>query len=103
MCLSNAGHAEVFKCANNAGKVEYRDRPCPSGVVSMKVPVAPAPTLIETLNAKQLANQRAAELKSLNAAPPNAPVLRAMDKIIGGMKMNDIQQQDKLRQGDKRK
>ena len=40
-------HAEIFKCVDSAGKVEYRNSVCPSGAQSaaLDIPVAQGPTL----------------------------------------------------------
>lgn len=97
------GHAEVFKCPTAGGKVEYRDSPCPPGVTGTKVHVAPSPTPMERLYAKQLADRNAAELKASSVPPPSNAALTGMGKIIDGMKMNDIKRDDARRLGDKQR
>ena len=95
--------AEVFKCPSADGKVEYRDSPCAPGISGKKMQVAPAPTTMEVLTARQVANKNSIDLKAATAPPPGDGIPTFMGKILNTMKMNDIQRQEKLRQGDKAK
>lgn len=97
-----SARAEVFKCSSTDGKVEYRDKPCAGGIIGKRVPLAPAPTQAEVYAAKQVANRNADALKKANTIPSNGiPIF--MEKILGNMKMNDIQRNDALRQSEKKK
>ena len=58
--------AEVFKCSNAVGKIEYSDRACTTGLPGAKVPIAPPPTQMEVYAAKRLANKNASELRAID-------------------------------------
>ena len=102
LLFTASAYAEVFKCSGADGKVEYRDKPCADGIVGKRVPLVPAPTQAEVYAAKQVASRNADALKKANTVPANGiPVF--MEKILGQMKMNDIQRNEALRQSDKKK
>jgi hypothetical protein len=50
-------HAEIFKCVDSAGKVEYRNSACPSGTQSaaLELPVA---TTGQTLEIRRSSDER---------------------------------------------
>lgn len=102
LSLTMTARAEVFKCSSTDGKVEYRDKPCVNGIVSKRIPLAPAPTQTEVYAAQQVANKNASALTAARVVPTDGfPVF--MGKMINQMKMNDIQRNESLRQGEKKK
>lgn len=97
-----SAHAEVFKCSNTDGKVEYQDKPCAAGIVSKRVPLAPSPTSAEVFAAKQIANKDSDALKKANPVPVES-FYNFMGRATNKIKMDNIQYNDSLKQGDKKK
>lgn len=63
--VSLGAHAEVYKCKDIKGHVEYRDTPCPTSVKSARsVSMVPEPTMEQ----RQESNHRMAEIVQANKA-----------------------------------